>query len=102
MREWCKVVVPVFHLSSIGAKRNQKSARAGPSAKNKTDGRTTGSTHLRQGGRAMWKNQAHLCFLVVCIYSLSHQIVEVRATGSTGERKISNGVRAVPGGSSGS
>lgn len=34
----------------------------------------------------MWKNQAHLCFLVVCtVYTLSRQIVEIRATGSTVE-----------------
>ncbi|XP_021708822.1 tyrosine-protein phosphatase 69D [Aedes aegypti] len=30
----------------------------------------------------MWKNQAHLCFLVVCIYTLGLQFIETDAAGS--------------------
>ncbi|XP_055637992.1 tyrosine-protein phosphatase 69D isoform X2 [Toxorhynchites rutilus septentrionalis] len=33
----------------------------------------------------MWKNQAHLCFLVVCIYILCNKISEIGSTGSAAE-----------------
>ncbi|XP_058447776.1 tyrosine-protein phosphatase 69D [Malaya genurostris] len=33
----------------------------------------------------MWKNQAHLCFLIVCVYLLNHRISEIYASGNKAE-----------------